>query len=260
MNTDWQISVYVCGHDGRRLAEKEPDKPRESSSTIKIPVLVLTLQKMCRDRAGLDFKLPRLARHASRGSGILNWTDASMISLADLISTTFIYSDCLATNMLIDYVGGQTCINRWLDDNGYKTRLLMPYLYFSDPEATMPKVGITSAREMAELYRQLDQSALSADLHKHIDQVSRQLHESWLELNLPAKLEGLSHKTGSLINSAPDGETVLNAAGSLLINDQLCYFGLLSRGRLDRDDETSEATAKRWVARQLYQTVAAIAN
>ncbi len=69
-------------------------------------------------RASLADSLLRLPRHDSTGSGIINWTDWEAITFHDLIYCLLVYSDCVATNMLIDYIGSQSKINRWLQAQG----------------------------------------------------------------------------------------------------------------------------------------------
>lgn len=227
----------------------------ESSSTIKIPILVMTVEKITRENTPLEHQLVRRPHHATKGSGILHWTALTDISLRDLISTTLIYSDCLATNMLIDFVGGHNVVNRWLADRGFVTRLLMPYLIFSGEETAMPEVGRTTAAEMLELYKLLENADCPADVRQMIDSASSHVNESWLELSLPAGLEGLKHKTGSMIDCGPDGDTVFNAAGSFTRHGRKFYFCLLSSGRL-RDSQTVQPRQmSRQSASRLYDAV-----
>lgn len=248
MNSPTETALFI-ETDQSQVSAHRADQPMESSSTIKIPILYLALAKAARSGHGPDHTLARRPHHASRGSGILNWTAADRFSLAELLMTTMIYSDCLATNMLLDYIGGQASLNAWLADNGFISRLQMPYLYFSDDETVMPSVGTTTAREIARLFKRLTASAWPAALAQLVNRGTSRVHESWLEGGLAAPLPQLHHKTGSMIGSG--GQTVLNAAGRFRFNGRIHYFGLLSRGPTGPAGAAAEAQMRRFVAGQL---------
>jgi len=230
------ISLAILNSRGGVAAAINETRPRESSSTIKVPIIQLALETMLDRGDTLSKELRRLPHHTSRGSGILNWTDAKSVSLHNLISTLLVYSDCLATNMLLDYIGGQQSLNAWLGKQGLMTRLHMRYLDFSDGETKMPSVGTTTALELAQLFKQLETAVWSNDVKKLLYHASSHINQSWLELNLNSPLSDLRHKTGSMINEGSDGETVLNAAGGFSLNGTRYYFGLLSHGHVETDD------------------------
>lgn len=245
-----KTALAIAPTRGQTAFAEHQDELWESSSTIKIPIMILAVTKLTRDGTSLDKQLIRQPHHTTKGSGILNWTNLASISFRDLIHTILVYSDCLATNMLIEFVGGQAAINQWLESEGFKTRLLMPYLIFSDEEVEMPVVGQTTASEMLELYRLLDNLDCPSEIRQLIDSSSAQVNESWLELSLPAKLDGLKHKTGSMIDCGPAGDTVFNAAGSFNYHDQKYYFCILSAGQLRQNSKQIEP-------RQMSRSVAA---
>ncbi|HVO86679.1 MAG TPA: hypothetical protein VMT23_03035, partial [Candidatus Binatia bacterium] len=74
--------------------------------------------------------------------------------------------------------------------------------------------------------------------------------------NLPSKLENFKHKTGSMINCGPMGETVYNAVGSFGHNNAKYYFCLLSRDLLNTDTDKSENSMKQYLATSLFKSVA----
>jgi hypothetical protein len=96
----------------------------------------------------------------------------------------------------------------------------------------MPAVGRTTAAEMLALYALLDTAECGAPFRRLINQASSHVNESWLELSLPKPLDDLRHKTGSMIDCGPHGETVYNAAGTFSRKGKRYYFCLLSFGRL----------------------------
>jgi len=245
------ISIFIEDSRGGNQKTMYADDLMESSSTIKIPLLAMALQKLSADGLNLDDQLPRLPHHASTGSGILNWTAASEYSFKDLLSTLVIYSDCLAANMLIDFVGGQSALNNWLAGQGFKTKLLIPYFHFSDQKGQMPVVGSTTAREMVQLFELLeDEINLSEQPVKYLlEQSLTHINESWFELALAKPLTGLRHKTGSMIDCGPHGETVYNAAGSYRAGKHKFHFCVLSHGFLrPGKDEMSSDNLRKQVA------------
>jgi hypothetical protein len=233
MKQAYDISLIIQLPDGQLMKDKATE-PRESSSTIKIPILLLAVKKMAASNQKLSDNLKRLPHHNTKGSGILNWTSAENFSFSDLLSTTLIYSDCLATNILIDYVGGRRAINKWLASQGYQTKMAMEYLIFDGSDARMPHVGTTTAQEMMEIFKKFDTEPLPADIRGLINRSASNVHESWLQTSLISVLDNLRHKTGSMINCGPDGQTVYNAAGTFKRRSGAYYFCLLSSGRLSK--------------------------
>src|SRR5205085_2072836 len=113
---------------------------------------------------------------------------------------------------------------------GLKTRLLIPYLYFSDEDETMPTVGTTTAAEMLGLYRVLDSYDWPETINRLLQSALSNINDSWFEGGLAKPLLSLKHKTGSMIGCGPHGETIYNAVGGFDHNGQRRYFCLLSHG------------------------------
>lgn len=232
------------------------DQSWESSSTIKVPLLTLTLLKMAEQDRRLSDTMTRLPHHSTRGSGILNWMSGSSFSFRDLIYTNIVYSDCLATNIFLDYVGGQSKLNQWLQQQGLKTRLIMPYLYFTDEEEAMPRVGSTSAAEMLRLYRNLDMYSWPQSIRQLLKSALGNINDSWLEKDSPNMLIDLEHKTGSMIGCGVRGETVYNAVGSFNRNSQKYYFCILSHGFTNKRQAGAEDNFRRYICGYFSQSIA----
>lgn len=261
MKIDCDIILTIAGPDKSTVFGKKPDKLRESSSTIKVALIIQVLQKMMASHAGLDDKLLRLPKHASIGSGIINWTELKSISLSYLLYTTLVYSDCVATNILLDYIGGQQELSAWLKDRGFRTKLHMPYLQFTEIETNMPKVGSTTSNEMLALYKMLDHGPWPSEMQKLLDYCTSHINSSWFEKSLlPKMLPQLHHKTGSMINSGPWGETVYNAVGVFEHENTEYYFCLLSRGYLNKTCQVTEEELKTHVTNFFKQSVFEFAN
>ncbi len=72
MKWSCDTAFVILGTDGTVAAEANEDALWESSSTIKVPILLLTLQKMTSNKTKLTDTLPRLPHHDTTGSGIFN--------------------------------------------------------------------------------------------------------------------------------------------------------------------------------------------
>ena len=232
MKWSCDTALVITDQKGAIFAESHKNKQWESSSTIKIPIIYLALQKMTANRVPLSGTLTRQLYHDSIGSGIINWTDWRDISFYHLIQFTLVYSDCVATNMLIDYVGGRQALNKWLTDEGFSTRLTMDYIDFAEEETSLPSVGTTTAKEMMDLYKLLEDEKWPTDYRRLLNNSMSHVHQSWFAESLgeTTNLAALKHKTGSMIDCGPYGETVYNAAGSFRRGSKKYYFCLLSRG------------------------------
>src|SRR4051794_7158975 len=103
-------SIYMRDiHSEIKLADNQ-DILFESSSTIKLPIIYLAIQKAVDSNTSLNQFLPIEPRHKSNGSGIINWTNWKKLTLAQLIASITTYSDCVATNVLIEFVGGKRSV------------------------------------------------------------------------------------------------------------------------------------------------------
>ena len=243
----FEIAVLMEDSSGRIITAKRQGELLESSSTIKIPLLILVLSQMTYVKDSLDKTLARLPRHASQGAGILNWTDQTSFSLKQLIFTTLVYSDCLATNILIDYVGGAAKLSKWLGGQGLKTRLKMEYLDFSDSEIVLPNVGQTTCQEMVGFFKQLCSEQWNAEVRKLLVEATSNVYHSWFEECLRVRPYKFRHKTGSMIRSSSKNESIFNVVGSFEKQDRLYYFCLLSEG-ITADVKEVEAMKKKLAA------------
>lgn len=205
----------------------------ESSSTIKVPIIYMTLQKAAAEGLPLSQSLKIEKRHQSNGSGIINWTNWEQLALADLISSITRYSDCVATNVLIEFVGGKRTINNFLKSRGLQTRLIMPLLNFPSRERVMPKVGMTTAYEISKLFTELVDYNWPEPYRQFLYSKLAVVDTSWFETLLPNALSiKIWHKTGSMINIGASGDTVFNCAGVIGLNNQKYAFALMSRSKL----------------------------
>ena len=112
----------------------------------------------------------------------------------------------------------------------------------------MPKVGTTSAAEMLVLYKLLVSQDWPLGIRQLLDSALSNINDSWFENSLSKALPHLRHKTGSMIDCGPLGETVYNAVGDFIHNGQRLYFCILSHGWLNKGSTASAASMRRHIA------------
>lgn len=217
----------------------------EAASTIKLPILIMVCEYNQKHRHTLNYKLVRSAEHTSNGSGILEWAlrDGDSSTIRELIYYMMAYSDCLATNMLIQYVGGRDVINSWLMNQGFQTRLIMPYINFVSSDK-FESVGITTAEEMGRLFEMLVSLKIDKAYTRLITAATTSLHLSWVGEKLPEKFPGIRGKTGSMIDCLPDHKSYVNIAGQVPIRGQAIYFSVFASGVTINDASVERLKAK----------------
>lgn len=205
--------------------------PVESSSTIKVPILLRSVGLSRSPLVKFDIR----DEHDSNGSGVLAWRTVSRLRHMSLIRYVVDYSDCVASNVLTDYVGGESALNQWLASEGYtNTRLLLHPMNFAANIDGMPAVGLTSAEEITKLYSEL---LLSTPLSFRIALLlySVKIDTCWYWHSLPRRIRLgliLFHKTGSMIDCDKLGRTVYNSVGIMTNLRSTVSFATLNQIQL----------------------------
>ena len=225
-----KIGLYIINESKNELFSEQASLIMEAASTIKLAIVHKALEDAV--ASGLKpraIKLQILNKHLSLGSGILNWNRKRQLSLMKLIFYALSYSDCVATNVLIDYVGGKAIFNKWMQEKGFEdTRLVVDSMYPLD-SPTQPEVAMTSARDLA---------AISHDIffHHGHDRHYRKLHKylmnsklSWMRFYTDNNSDlNMCFKTGSIIYDQPGLTSNINAVGMAEVNGAMLFYGVLS--------------------------------
>lgn len=121
------ISTLWAKHlpSGREIAVRA-DRPMNTLSVIKIPVMVLAFRDAQEGRLDLSRRVVVDAEDMRRGSGLIQTFEPGLApTLGSLVRQMIITSDNTATDMVIDAVG-LTRVNEMLASEGYEqTRLQM---------------------------------------------------------------------------------------------------------------------------------------
>jgi hypothetical protein len=209
----------------------------EGSSTIKTVIILLTLQKLKDERISPYRRLPILLQHLSIGSGMLNWTRKRSLTIKGHIKYIARYSDCVATNVLIDFVGGKATINKELARRGLLTRLEMESLQFTDKEVTMPHVSTTTAHDIAKVFVLLFDACGVRRYQRLIRSSFKRIDQPWCEDIFDLDSLGPHRvwlKTGSIYEIGPRQDCVMNVVGIVELSGVLFAFSSLNRVSFQR--------------------------
>jgi beta-lactamase class A len=101
------------------------DESFNSQSVIKIPIMVRAFQLAEAGTLNLGDRVTLARADLRDGSGIFQFADLGLApTLRDLILQMIITSDNTATDIMTTRVGGADVLNRWLEQAGYKMRMI----------------------------------------------------------------------------------------------------------------------------------------
>jgi len=142
---------------GRELALR-PDEAFGTASVIKVALCTAVLDLVARGQAALDEPVPLPPRtERVAGGGVLKQLDVPALSLRDLVELTIAVSDNVATNALLDRLGGDDVLHRYLDGIGLPgTRMFGPVDFARiGPDRPDGTIGVTTPREQTRLLTDL---------------------------------------------------------------------------------------------------------
>lgn len=115
ISNETSYAITILDTDGSVLVESNGLALFETMSSIKSLIGTLAINQACRLNGGVDNEdeLTITPDHDSNGSGELKNRPNSTqsITLRNVLYHNIIESDCVATNVLIDYLGGKDEIN-----------------------------------------------------------------------------------------------------------------------------------------------------
>ena len=227
-NATWGIYVK-CLETGEELAA-DADRPMDTMSTIKIPLMVEAFEQIKAGRFKLEDRYTLAKEDVLPGTGILRSLDpGAVITVKDLITLMIIVSDNTATDVLYRMVGGPEAVTRRMEGLGLKaTRATGPARAWFDALRAAPSAeqfhreakhpfGTSTAREMGLLLEKMERGTLvdkpSSDLM--LDILRRQLYRT----RIPRFLAGwrVPHKTGDFLPYIADDVGVLEAPGRTVV-------------------------------------------
>jgi beta-lactamase class A len=227
-NATW--GVYAkCLETGEELA-LDADRPMDTMSTIKIPLMVEAFEQIKAGRFKLEDRYTLAKDDVLPGTGILRSLDpGAVMSVKDLITLMIIVSDNTATDVLYRMVGGPEAVTRRMETLGLKaTRApanarawfealrAAPSAEQFHREAKHP-YGMSTPREMAALLEGMERGTLvdKASSELMLDILRRQLYRT----RIPRFLSGwrVPHKTGDFLPYIADDVGVLEGPGRTVV-------------------------------------------
>jgi beta-lactamase class A len=227
-NATWGIYVK-CLETGEELA-LEADRPMDTMSTIKIPLMVEAFEQINAGRFKLEDRYTLTKEDVLPGTGILRSLDpGAVVSIKDLITLMIIVSDNTATDVLYRMVGGPEAVTRRMEALGLKaTRAPAPARAWFEALRAAPTAeqfhreakhpfGLSTAREMGALLEKMERGTLvdKAGSDLMLDIMRRQLYRT----RIPRFLSGwrVPHKTGDFLPYIADDVGVLEAPGRTVV-------------------------------------------
>ena len=101
------------------------DESFNSQSIIKVPIMVRAFQLAERGQFNLDERVTLTRADLRDGSGTFQYLDlGASVTMRDLIQHMIVTSDNTATDLVTVKAGGKNAINAWLEESGYRMRLV----------------------------------------------------------------------------------------------------------------------------------------
>lgn len=232
-----EVGLVICTLEGEMLISLNAERMFPAASTIKVPLLLLALEKVQAGELDLTERFTMKAGDRVGGSGVLHELGAGLQpSLEDLLTLMIIVSDNTATNLVIDRLGVEV-VNAWLSERGCSQTRLVGKLQLPPDKQSAAQLGgernATSAAEQIGLLLGLWRGRhLRAELRGlALSILGRQQQRNILARSLPRQADGSPRyqthtKSGELAGVHHD-------VGLLMLPRPLC-LALLSEGGTDR--------------------------
>lgn len=221
-NATWGIYVK-CLETGEEVA-LDADRPMDTMSTIKIPLMVEAFEQIKAGRFRLADAYTLQKDDVLLGTGVLRSLDpGAVITLKDLITLMIIVSDNTATDVLYRMVGGPEAVTRRMEAFGLKSirapataRAWFEALRAAPSRdefhrAAKHPYGLSTPREMGALLERMERGTL-------VDKASSELMLQILRgqlyrTRIPRFLSGwtVPHKTGDFLPYIADDVGVLES-------------------------------------------------
>lgn len=242
-STKNQYSYCCVSASGKVFAHKE-DRLTETASTIKLLIMAYAFHLAEEGKLSLEKPVKVSSKDVGQfGSGIVPlFYRHQPIELYNLIVLMMTVSDNMATNVLIRLLGTDN-INEYARQIGLEqTRLEMDFLSFDNSYrlGAKTKVGVSTAREMAQLVDQIINGKLYKKHYTHLSKkLMSNVQASRASKRLPFKVDGsgtqeFGSKTGTLIDW--DSNYLFAEAGFMVDKNKRCHiFSILCWGKLESE-------------------------
>ena len=206
----FKTSVYVYDFNSGKSASINGEKSIPVASMIKIPVLFELFRQIEKnDALDINKKIVFEKKYKTSGSGRLQYgSDGYTTTLDRMANLMITESDNSATNLLLDYIGGQDALNRTFRNWGLKSSQISNWL----PD--LEGANKMSAKDLSTILYNLDNPLfLSTKSREYIKDYMGHVKTDTL---LPQGLEEGSiiyHKTGDIGTFVGDSGVIYTKSG-----------------------------------------------
>lgn len=234
-STNYDVGVYAADMSGREVKYNE-NKVFETASCIKLFILIEYFKQVYEKRIKVDdyFVYTESDNLEGLNSGIISSLDYGLkLTTRDYATLMIIYSDNIATNKLIDFLGLDN-INKTIGDLGFKNTTLFNRLDL----VKYHKFGCTTPYEYAKAYEMIyKEKMINEEISKNIlDVLKKQKHNDMLVKGMPqldilfkgsedSVVNYIASKSGTIIwtdysmkNARNDGGIISTKYGDYIIS------------------------------------------
>jgi len=212
INADWGIYIK-CLETGEEIAI-DADRPMDTMSVIKIPLMVEAFRQIEAGKFSLEDKITLKESDKRPGTGIIRSLEpGAVLTIKDLLTLMIIVSDNTATDLMYAKVGGLEPVNQLAKSYGLKnTRAVFNADAWFKAIAAAPSrdqfhregktpFGLSSARDIGKLLEMIELG--QAVNKKSSDLMLQMLRGQVYSSRLPKYLTGtgfrVPHKTGDFL-------------------------------------------------------------
>lgn len=225
-----KVSLFAKNLKTGETVALDPDRPVETASVIKVPIMIEAFYQVKAGKLSLDKKVTLTKDNQVPGSGVLTFMQPGLeLTLEDAITLMMILSDNTATNLVIDQVG-IPAVDARIAAMGLKNT----YLYkkvFKPPVGPVPAdqkkfgLGKTTAREMAQAMESVqrcdlgDQALCKKMIGIMSNQQNRNMIPHYIETGDTSETaSAIADKVGSENKVRNDVALVFTKAGPIVIS------------------------------------------
>ncbi len=225
-----KVALFARNLATGETVEIDADRPVQTASTIKLPVLIEAFAQVQAGTRHLDDKILLRAGDKVQGSGILQFLHSGIeLTLEDALWMMVIESDNTGTNLVLDQVT-IPAVNARITRMGLKDTYLYKKVY-KPAEGPMPAdqkkfgLGKTTAREMESVMESIETCALGDKklCHEMIEILKNQQYHNMIPHYLlgldPSESESpVADKVGALDASRSDVGIYYGKSGPIVMS------------------------------------------
>ena len=157
---DGSTAIYFQDLADAQIVEVNSQKIYSAASTIKIPLVMLMMELVESGKYHLEDVVGILPDNIVKGTGVIQLLNSEYKpTIRELVELAVAFSDNIATNILIDLVGGPDQVTEYCKNSGYKnTRLQRKMMDMEAKKAG--KDNFTTAHDMGEILAKIAELVL----------------------------------------------------------------------------------------------------